>query len=325
MLQPAPQRRLAGHHQGDPGRRPANYQQAGLIVYGDDDNYAKMVLRAGCTGDHAARIFQFIRESRRAAQRRRPTPPTSATAFPDTVLRADHQRRHQPHRVATRPTAPPSPPAGRPRRSPGSPTRRIGLLALNAGTSAPVIDARVRLVPDHARTTPPPRRRRRRVQRHALDACRWNAIVREDPTAVPGRPAATWSSTSTTGDIYGTGNTGPTNFILQNAPRGDWTLETKVDGTPLNEQYQQGGLIVYGDDDNYVKLDFIADNPAGQPVSRRIEFRSEIGGVVQNPQPQVEQPDQRRSGTCAWPRQGNSLHGFLLGRRHHLDRRSRRR
>ena len=44
---------------------------------------------------------------------------------------------------------------------------------------------------------------------------------------------------------------------------------------------------MYGDDDNYVKLDFIADNTAGQPVSRRIEFRSEIGAAVQNPQPQA--------------------------------------
>ena len=33
------------------------------------------------------------------------------------------------------------------------------------------------------------------------------------------------------GDIYGTGNTGPKNFILQTAPTGDWTLETKVDGS----------------------------------------------------------------------------------------------
>src|SRR5699024_5700828 len=40
------------------------YQQAGLVVYGDDDNYAKMVLQARNTGDGslADRIFQFIRE-----------------------------------------------------------------------------------------------------------------------------------------------------------------------------------------------------------------------------------------------------------------------
>ena len=98
-------------------------------------------------------------------------------------------------------------------------------------------------------------------------------------------------STCPTGDIYGTDNTGPKNFILQTAPSGDWTMETKVDGSLLNEQYQQAGLIVLGDDDNYLKFDFVADNQAGQAVTRRIEFRSEIAGAVQNPQPQVEQPD----------------------------------
>ena len=83
-------------------------------------------------------------------------------------------------------------------------------------------------------------------------------------------------------------------------------METKVDGSLLNEQYQQAGLLVYVDDDNYLKLDYIVDNAAGQPVTRRIEFRSEIGGVVQNPQPQVDQPHQRRCGTCGWPRSATS-------------------
>ena len=32
------------------------YQQAGLVVYGDDNNYAKMVLQGrNATADHAAR------------------------------------------------------------------------------------------------------------------------------------------------------------------------------------------------------------------------------------------------------------------------------
>ena len=120
----------------------------------------------------------------------------------------------------------------------------------------------------------------------ALDKCRWNAIVREDPATYRVTDGALRIDVPN-GDIYTANNTGPTNFILQNAPSGDWTMETKVDGSLLNEQYQQAGLLVYGDDDNYLKLDFIVDNAAGQPVSRRIEFRSEIGAAVQNPQPQV--------------------------------------
>ena len=83
------------------------------------------------------------------------------------------------------------------------------------------------------------------------------------------------------------GNTGPTNFILQNAPSGDWTLETKMDGSQLNEQYQQAGLMVYLDDDNYLKFDYIVDNTAGSPVSRRIEFRSEIAAWCRTRNPGI--------------------------------------
>ena len=69
-----------------PGRRPrrspcrstANYQQAGLIVYGDDDNYAKLDLLY-----NGSRRVEFIRETRRrrrATRRRRA--PTRRPATP---------------------------------------------------------------------------------------------------------------------------------------------------------------------------------------------------------------------------------------------------
>lgn len=64
-------------------------------------------------------------------------------------------------------------------------------------------------------------------------------------------------------------------------------MQTRVDGSLFNEQYQQAGLLVYADDDNYLKFDYVTDNAAGQTVSRRIEFRSEVGGVVQSTQPQA--------------------------------------
>jgi regulation of enolase protein 1 (concanavalin A-like superfamily) len=76
------------------------------------------------------------------------------------------------------------------------------------------------------------------------------------------------------------------NIVLQDQPGEEWTIETVVDGSALDRQYQQGGLIVYGDDDNYVKLDYVVDNQAGQAKNARIELRSEVAGVVQNPQPQ---------------------------------------
>jgi regulation of enolase protein 1 (concanavalin A-like superfamily) len=86
---------------------------------------------------------------------------------------------------------------------------------------------------------------------------------------------------TTPGDIYGTDNSGPKNFTLQTPPAGDWTVETKVDASALSQAYQQAGLIVYADDANYVKLDFVADSA----TAKRIELRSEVGDAVQDPQP----------------------------------------
>src|SRR5690606_7758282 len=107
-----------------------------------------------------------------------------------------------------------------------------------------------------------------------LDACRWTAIVRPDATAMRVSDGKLELDT-TPGDIYGTDNTGPKNLILQPAPAGDWTLETKLDASALDEQYQQGGLMVYTGDDDYVKLDFLTTNAAGSTVARSIELRSE--------------------------------------------------
>jgi regulation of enolase protein 1 (concanavalin A-like superfamily) len=87
------------------------------------------------------------------------------------------------------------------------------------------------------------------------------------------------------GDIYQGTATNPKNLLLQPAPDGDWTIETKVDGSAFNEAYQQGGLMVYGDDANYVKFDFLTSNASGGTVTRGIELRSEANNVVLDPQP----------------------------------------
>ncbi len=43
------------------------------------------------------------------------------------------------------------------------------------------------------------------------------------------------------------------NILLRDAPAGDFTWQTTVDFSPQNN-YQQAGLLVYQDDDNYIKL-----------------------------------------------------------------------
>jgi cytochrome c len=141
----------------------------------------------------------------------------------------------------------------------------------------------------------------------ALDKTKWNAIVREqeDLYEVSGGALRV---TTVGGDIYTNGNPEPTrNFILQDAPEGDWTIETKVSGN-ISGGYEQGGLLVYVDDDNYIKYDLISDD--GQTVKNRIELRSEVGGAILDPQPQVTGLD----ADAAWLRltkTGNSYEGWV--------------
>ncbi|MFV2017556.1 ThuA domain-containing protein [Micromonospora sp. LOL_023] len=256
----------------------ANYQQAGLLLYGDDDNYAKLdVLHSG------SRRVEFIRETA-GTPRNEGTDATAAPAGDTIYLRLTSD--------GTNVTAEMSPdgqtftPVGRAATLAGIDNPQIGMFALNGGTVAPVVDA----VFDWFQFTPDapagPVEASDEFDGSSLDKCRWDAIVREDAAAYRVVDGALRIDVPN-GDIYTGSNTGPTNFILQTAPEGDWTIETKVDASLLDEQYQQAGLLVYADDDNYLKLDFVTDNAAGAAVSRRIEFRSEIDAVVQDPQPQV--------------------------------------
>jgi PKD repeat protein/plastocyanin len=121
-----------------------------------------------------------------------------------------------------------------------------------------------------------------------LDTTKWNAIVRPDESKIA-FDQGSLKVTTVLGDIYNNSNPASTrNLLLQSADHigsEDYVLETKVDVTQLNGGYGQGGLMVYTDDDNYVKFDAISDQ--NQPKFNRIELRSEQGGAIQNPQPEV--------------------------------------
>ncbi|WP_405087031.1 ThuA domain-containing protein [Microbispora sp. NBC_01389] len=264
------------------------YQQAGLIIYGDDDNYAKMVLQGRATSgtSHANRIFQFIREvNGNANEVTASNTAQLGDAYPDTVYvrfmsDGTNITAHYSPDGTTFTAMPETKPLA------GINNPKIGLISLANTGNRTVIDASFdwfHITPDDKATAPTPDDD---FNGTTLDTCRWNQNVRYDATGVRVTGGNLEIDTAT-GDIYGTPNDGTKNFILQTAPSGDWTLETKVDGSALNERYQQGGLIVYGDDDNYVKFDFVTTNAAGSSVARTIELRSEVGGVVQNPQPQI--------------------------------------
>ncbi|ONI92926.1 PKD domain-containing protein [Saccharothrix sp. ALI-22-I] len=268
-------------------RLPARqaYQQAGLIVYGDDDNYAKMVLEGRTTGsdDAASRIFQFIREENGSPNEvgESNTAPLGAQ-YPDTVwirFSSDGTNLTASYSADGRTfTAMPQTKA-----LAGITNPKIGLLSLSGTGGRPVVNAEFDtfgITPD---TTV-------EVDRNddftgpSLDGCRWNAVVRRDPTGYGVADGSLRLDTSD-GDIYGSSTDTPANIILQSAPGDDWTIETKVDGSALDEQYQQAGLIAYVDDANYVKFDYLTTNAPGSAVDRVIELRSETGDTIDQPQP----------------------------------------
>ncbi|WBQ08108.1 ThuA domain-containing protein [Kribbella sp. CA-293567] len=262
------------------------YQQAGLIVYGDDDNYAKMVLQGRSTGAASAndRIFQFIREEAGAPNEVAASNTANlGTAFPDTfwvrfTSNGENLKASYSADGATFVEMPET------KQLAGISNPRIGMFGLANRTEALPIAAQFdyfSITPDDTAEAPAPDDE---FDGNALNACRWSASVRPDAAAYRVTGGGLEIDTSK-GDIYQGTATNPKNLLLQPAPDGDWTIETKVDGSAFNEAYQQGGLMVYGDDANYVKLDFLTNNAAGGTVTRGIELRSEVGNVLVNPQP----------------------------------------
>jgi cytochrome c len=81
------------------------------------------------------------------------------------------------------------------------------------------------------------------------------------------------------GDIYQATNTA-TNIVLRPAPTGAFTITAKINHHGLT-RYQQAGIIVYGDDDNYTKFDRTATNNGGTPVEK-FEFINEVAGTPRN-------------------------------------------
>lgn len=74
--------------------------------------------------------------------------------------------------------------------------------------------------------------------------------IREDPTKhsfVNGQLSITVN-----GDLYRQANDA-TNILLEKPPTGNYMIETKITFDP-NQNYQQAGLLVYSDDDHYIKV-----------------------------------------------------------------------
>jgi cytochrome c len=111
----------------------------------------------------------------------------------------------------------------------------------------------------------------------ALDRDLWPVVVREnqDLRIEAGHLVIPTSAT----DIYGTNNTGTPNIVLQPLPDGPFTATAKLT-LPARRAYQQAGLLIYGDDDNYAKIVLQGRNTSTDDAAARIfQFIREEDGA----------------------------------------------
>jgi uncharacterized protein YjdB len=78
---------------------------------------------------------------------------------------------------------------------------------------------------------------------------------------------------SENGDISGS-SADAKNILLTGAPEGveNWAIETKLDGNPTSK-WSQGGLAVYGNDDNYIRMTRLYG------IGNQLQFDLKINGV----------------------------------------------
>ena len=112
-----------------------------------------------------------------------------------------------------------------------------------------------------------------------LDTTRWNQSVRVNQSLTVADGSLNIPLTNS--DLYQTTNTTP-NVVLQNLPAGAFEVTTKVNLAGANKGYQQGGLVVYGDDNNYLKLVYSGRNTsaAGDKAANIIQFTKETNGTA---------------------------------------------
>ena len=260
----------------------AQYQQAGIIVYGGDDDYLKLGRIAHTTaGDEK---FEYIHEAAGTPDNTAADSTANIAAdFPDDYW---VQLRYDGTNVTGWYSTDGSNWTQAGRAWPLPANARIGVFSFGntATTAAPeaAFDS-FRITRPGAPTGPS---FDDEFEGSTLDAARWNASIRQNQNAAVSGGQLT--ITTEPGDIY-TGDTTPppNNFILQDASHAgqDWTIETRMSGT-INGGYGQGGLIAYSNGDNYVKLNPISD--AGSPRINRIELRSEVAGAPVGPSGQAD-------------------------------------
>ncbi|MQW74974.1 DUF1349 domain-containing protein [Nocardioides sp. dk4132] len=253
------------------------YQQAGLVVYGNDDNYLKLVYSGRSNEPNKANnVIQMAKEVNASA-----TETNSANLgadFPDTVwLRLSSTDGNvvsgsyssdgetwtdvASTRDLTGITAP-----------------KVGLLALGSQTASTGISASF----DHFTLTPD----------DTAEPCGGTGCLVEefDGSALGSawdvvRPSGNLEVSDGTvnipleaTDLYQGTNTAR-DLVLTDLPEGPFVVTTKV-SAPIDRSYQSAGLLIYGDDDNYIKHVFQGRSDQPDAASNIIQTAKELDGTA---------------------------------------------
>ena len=108
-----------------------------------------------------------------------------------------------------------------------------------------------------------------------LDPPRWD-VVRPDGNLRVADGALVLPTSAT--DIYQTTNT-TTNIVVQALQPGAFQATTKVT-LAAREQYQQAGLVLYGDDNNYIKMVVQGRTATADAAGRVFQFLKETNAVA---------------------------------------------
>jgi PKD repeat protein/glucose/arabinose dehydrogenase len=263
------------------------YQQAGLIVYGDDNNYLKLVYSGRSTaadGNKAANVIQFAKEVNAAA-----TETNSANlgaTFPDTVwLRMSSTdgssvtASYSSDGSTWLPITTSGGTTAAPRDLSGITAPKIGLLALGstAASATPSITAEFdyfTLTPDD---TAVPCSNGCQVEQFNGSALGedWttvrpsgNLVVADGSVKIPLEGTDLYQGTNTARDL-----------VLTALPDGPFVATTKV-SAPINRQYQSAGLLIYADDDNYIKHVFQGRSAEPDVASNIIQTAKETDATA---------------------------------------------
>ncbi|QDH10819.1 DUF1349 domain-containing protein [Nocardioides dongxiaopingii] len=250
------------------------YQQAGLLIYGDDDNYIKLVAQGrSSSADAASNIIQLTKEVGATADEAN-TSGLGAT-FPSTVwLRLTSTDGAA---VTGEYSADGTTWVAMPRGFDltGITNPRVGVTAFANNIEAAQISAQFdsfELVSDGCQTDPG----------CVVDQFDGNALSTSWSTVRPsGNLTVSGGSVSIpleSTDLYQTTNTAR-DLVLTDLPDGPFVATTKV-SAPINRSYQSAGLLLYGDDDNYIKHVFQGRSDQPDAGSNIIQTAKEVGATA---------------------------------------------